>query len=196
MPNRISSRPERKPVSHRLSRWIGNLPKALRTEILRWYSFNKQKIPMVFLIVAGFVFTAFLDFTLTLKGDNPPIVFESHISAIMKFVSSPLANMTGFLLFGIYLIGIIQMFNGITFAKKRSPTGLLLINALALIQIVFVVLYTLAFFAEAASRTDYVINAVARRSYTIMIVGGAIMTCGAISSWFYVDWHYVKEIED
>lgn len=183
MPNNPTSRPER--FADRVKR-----------EIRRWYSFNKQKIPMYFMIAAGFVFTAFLDFTLTLRGDKPPIVFQSHISAIIQFVSSPLANMTGFLLFGIYLIAIVQMFNAITYAKKRSPVGLILINALTVIQIVFVILYTSAFFAEAASRADYVIDAVARRSYTIMIVGALIMACGAATSWLYVDWHYVKEIED
>lgn len=183
MPNNDFSRPRR-------------FGEAFRKEIRRWYSFNKQKIPMYFMIVAGFIFTAFLDFTLTLRGDNPPIVFQSHISAIIQFVSSPLANLTGFLLFGIYLIAIIQMFNAITYAKKRSPVGLILINALTVIQIFFVILYTAAFFAEAASRPDYVIDAVARRSYTIMIVGAAVMACGAAASWLYVDWHYVKEIED
>lgn len=196
MPNKPTSRPARDPFPDRLKARLRGFPAAFRKEIRRWYSFNKQKIPMYFMILAGFVFTAFLDFTLTLKGDNPPIVFQSHITAIIQFVSSPLANMTGFLLFGIYLIAIIQMFNAITYAKKRSPTGLILINALTLIQIVFVILYTSAFFAEAAARTDYVIDAVARRSYTIMIVGAAIMACAAISSWLYVDWHYVKEIED
>jgi len=29
-----------------------------------------------------------------------------------------------------------------------------------------------------------------------MIVGAAFMLLGAVSSWFYVDWHYVKEVED
>jgi hypothetical protein len=182
--------------AHNPHRPEGTFLQRLSWELKRWYSFNKQKIPLYFLLIAGLVFTAFLDFKITRGVGETPIVFASHITAIRKFKSSPLANMSGFFLFAIYLIAIIQMFNGFTFAKKRAPMNLFLITGLTAVQIVLVAFYTYAFFAERDARTDYVIDAVAQRSYTIMIVGAAFMLLGAVSSWFYVDWHYVKEVED
>lgn len=174
----------------------GSFLQRLSFDLKRWYSFNKQKIPLYFLLIAGIVFTAFLDFTVKRGVDESPFVFASHLTAIQKFKSSPLANMSGFFLFTIYLVAIIQMFNGFTFAKKRAPMSLFLITGLTVAQIVLVSFYTYAFFAERASRTDYVIDAIAQRSYTIMIVGAVFMLLGAVSAWFYVDWHYVKEVED
>jgi len=177
--------------------WLRSVPGKIKRWAVRWYSFNKQKIPMIFILIAGFVFTAFLDFKISRDIDDlPAIEFQSHIHAIIQFVSSPLANMTGFLLFGIYLIAIIQMFNSFTFAKKRSPKGLGLITFLTLVQVVFVSLYTYAFFAETEYNPNFAIDEIAVRSYTIMITGAAFLVVGTVFAWFYVDWHYVKEIEE
>lgn len=178
-------------------KWLCSLPGNIKRWAIRWYSFNKQKIPMIFIVIAGIIFTAFLDFTIDRDvNDLPEIVFQSHITAIRQFVSSPLANMTGFLLFGIYLIAIIQMFNVFTFAKKQSPKSLGLITFLTVVQLVFVSLYTYAFFAEKEYNPGYVIDEIAVRSYSIMIAGAAFLLVGTVFAWFYVDWHYVKEIED
>jgi len=180
----------------RIGKRFQTFPNRFSTEFKRWYSFNKQTIPLIFILLAGFFFTAFLDFTITRDGELAPIIFQSHINAIIQFVSSPLANLSGFFLFAIYLIAIIQMFNGFTFAKKQAPKTLLLITGLTVVQTILVTLYTLTFFQEAAARPDYVIDEVAVRSYSIMITGGAILALGTVFAWFYVDWHYVQEIED
>jgi len=158
----------------------------------RWYSFNKQKIPMNFTAFGTFFFTALIDFEV--QGTSIKLV--SHIAAIRKFLNTPYNNMSAFYLFAIYLIGVVQLFNSFSFSKKRSPFGLILMTFLTAVQIILVGLYTSIFFLEQATRTDYVIDSVARFSYTVFIIGAIFFLIGTIFAWFYVDWKYVKEIDE
>jgi len=36
--------------------WLRSVPGKIKRWAVRWYSFNKQKIPMIFILIAGFVF--------------------------------------------------------------------------------------------------------------------------------------------
>lgn len=158
----------------------------------RWYSYNKQKIPLIFILIGAFFFTAFLDFDIQGTG----IVLRSHISAIRLFLDSDYNNLSAFYLFAIYLIAIIQIFNSSGFGKKRAPSTAFLMTFLTLLQITIVSLYTSIFFLEQANRTDYVIDSVARFSYTVFIIGTVFFIIGTIFCWFYVNWQYVKEKEE
>ncbi len=161
------------------------------SRLKRWYSYNKQTIPLMFILVGAFFFTAFLDFEI--RGTD--IELESHITAIQKFLNTPYNNLSAFYLFAIYLIAIVQVFNAATFAKKRSPTGVILLTVLTVVQVAAVTLYTSIFFVEQANRNDYTIDDVARFSYTVFIVGAAFYVVGTAIAWLYVNWKYVKEID-
>jgi hypothetical protein len=158
----------------------------------RWYAYNKQKIPMIFTLIGTFFFTALIDFEI--QGTD--IKLQSHIAAIRQFLNTPYNNMSAFYLFAIYLIGIVQLFNSFSFSKKRSPFGLILLTFLTVAQCVLVGLYTSIFFLEQATRDDYVIDSIARFSFTVFIVGAVFFVIGTIFAWFYVDWKYVKEIDE
>ena len=157
----------------------------------RWYSFNKQKIPMIFIIIGTLFFTAFLDFEI----QGTEIKLESHIASIRLLLNTPLNNLSAFILFAIYLVSLIQLFNAFGFAKKQSPFGLILLTVLTIVQIGLVSTYTYIFFNEQATRPDYVIESFTRLSYTVFIVGTILFIIGTIFAWFYVNWKYVKETE-
>lgn len=158
----------------------------------RWYSFNYPKIPAIFISIGAIFFTAFLDFEI--QGTD--IKLESHISAIRKFLNTPLNNLSAFLLFLIYLVAILQMFNSFGYAKTRAGKSLIMLTALTVLQTVAVSLYTYIFFNEQANRLDYAIDNIARFSYTIFIIGTVLFLIGTIFAWLYVDWTYVKPKEE
>lgn len=157
----------------------------------RWYSFNKQRIPLIFIFLGVFFFTAFLDFEI--QGTN--IKLLSHIYAMQRFLNTPYNNLTAFFLFSMYLIALIQIFNGVSFAQKRAPFSLILLTFLSLLQATLSGLYTYAFFNEQATRSDYVIDQAATIAYSTTIIGSVFFLIAAIFAWFYVDWKYVKEKE-
>ncbi len=157
----------------------------------RWYSYNKQKIPMIFILIGTFFFTAFLDFEI----QNTTIKLESHIAAIRKFLDTPYNNLSAFYMFSIYLIAIVQLFNASSFAKKRSPMVLYLLTFLTIVQVALVGLYTSIFFLEQARRSNYVIDSVATFSFTVFIIGAIFFIIGTVFAWFYVNWKYVKEVD-
>ncbi|MCR3905640.1 MAG: hypothetical protein NUK62_01235 [Tenericutes bacterium] len=158
----------------------------------RWYSFNKQKIPMIFILIGVFFFTAFLDFEV--QGTEFKLL--SHIAAMQKFLNTPYNNLSAFYLFLLYLIALIQIFNTVSFAQKRSPFSLILITVLTTVQVAVTGLYTSIFFIEQANRLDYTIDSVARLAYSVTIIGSIFFIIGTVFAWFYVDWKYVKEKED
>lgn len=162
-----------------------------QTWFKRWYSFNKQRIPLIFIMFGVFFFTAFLDFEI--QGTS--IKLQSHIYAIQRFLNTPYNNLTAFFLFSMYLIALIQIFNGVSFAQKRSPFSLILLTVLSLMQSVLSGLYTFAFFNEQANRLDYVIDQPATIAFTTTIIGSVFFLIAAVFAWFYVDWKYVKEKE-
>lgn len=147
---------------------------------------------MIFTAMGTFFFTALIDFEI----QETSIKLESHIAAIRMFLNTPYNNMSAFYLFAIYLIAIVQLFNSFSFSRKRSPFGLILMTFLTVVQVAVVSLYTSIFFLEQASRTDYVIDSIARFSYTVFIIGAIFFVIGTIFAWFYVDWKYVKEIDE
>ncbi len=158
----------------------------------RWYSFNKQKLPAIFISVGTLFFTAFLDFNM--QGTD--LKLDSHIAAIKQLTGSTLSNLAALFLFSIYLISIIQMFNAITYAKKRSPFGVFMLTILTLIQGTLVGLYTYVYFREDSIREDYVVDAAAKLSYTVFIIGTVLFLIGTVFAWLYVNWKYVKVKED
>ncbi|MDP3131216.1 MAG: hypothetical protein Q8N15_07795, partial [Bacillota bacterium] len=89
----------------------------IKIGFIRWFEYSKQTIPLIFIVVATFFFTAFLDFQI--QGTEYQL--ESHIAAIRKFLDTPYNNLSAFYLFAIYMIAIVQFFNAATFAKKRAP---------------------------------------------------------------------------
>jgi hypothetical protein len=157
----------------------------------RWYSFNKQKIPMIFIAVGTLLFTAFLDFEV--QGTDIKLV--SHIASIRLLLDTPLNNLAAFFLFAIYMISLIQLFNAFTFAKKQSPFGLILLTFLTVVQAVLVSLYTNNFFVEQATRPGFVIQSFTKLSYGVFIAGTIFFIIGTVFAWFYVNWKYVKEID-
>jgi TRAP-type mannitol/chloroaromatic compound transport system permease small subunit len=88
------------------------------------------------------------------------------------------------------------MFNSIGYSKKRSPMSLFMLTGLTLLQVVSVGLYTYTFFREQTIRNDYVIDSVARFSYTVFIIGAVLFIIGTVFAWLYVDWKYVKQKEE
>lgn len=157
----------------------------------RWYDFNKQTIPLFFIVIGVFFFTAFLDFEI--QGTN--IILRSHISAIQKFLNTPRNNLSGFYLFSMYLIALIQLFNGVSYTKTRSKFTTILINFLSVLQAIIAILYTSNFFYEQATRVDYVIDQAATLAYTVSLIGAVFFVIASVLTWFYVNWHYVKEVD-
>lgn len=152
------------------------------TFIKRWYSYNKYKIPVIFTVIGSLIYTLFLDFRTT------GFVFRSHISAISELTS----KIIGFYLFAMYIIAMIQIFNSLSFSRKRSPISLILYTALNLIQGLFVFLYTNEFLIEAATRTDYTLKNYSYFSMGIMVSGFVFYVIATLFAWAYVDWKYVK----
>lgn len=150
--------------------------------IKRWYSYNKYKIPVIFTVIGSLIYTLFLDFR------TQDFVFRSHISAISELTS----KIIGFYLFAMYIIAMIQIFNSISFSKKRSPVSLILFTVLNLTQGALVYLYTNEFLVEAATRSDYVLKNYSYMSMGIMSSGFVFYVIATLFAWGYVDWKYVK----
>ena len=150
--------------------------------IQRWYSYNKYKIPVIFTVIGSLIYTLFLDFR------TSDFVFRSHISAISELTS----KIIGFYLFGMYIIAMVQIFNALSFSKKRSPVSLVLFTGLNLIQGLLVFLYSNEFLVEAATRADYTLKNYSIMSMGIMAVGFVFYVIATLFAWAYVDWKYVK----
>ncbi len=148
----------------------------------RWYSYNKYKIPVIFTVIGSLIYTLFLDFR------TNGFVFRSHISAINELTSKEV----GFYLFAMYIIAMIQIFNSMSFSRKRSPVSLILFTVLNLIQGLFVYLYSNAFLVEAATRADYTLKNYSIMSMGIMAAGFVFYVIATLFAWAYVDWKYVK----
>ncbi len=160
-------------------------------KIRYWYSFNKQKIPMIFILIGTIFYTAFLDF----EVQGTSIKLLSHIDALRYISDSVRNNIAAFLLFTMYLLSLLQLFNSIGFGKKRAPFTLILMTLITAIQVVSAFIYTQTFFLEQAARTDYTITPSAVTAYTVVIIGATLFVIGTVFAWFYVDWKYVKEKE-
>jgi hypothetical protein len=148
----------------------------------RWYSYNKYKIPVFFTVIGSLIYTLFLDFR------TSGFVFRSHISAINELTS----KVVGFYLFAMYIIAMVQIFNSMSFSRKRSPISLILFTLLNLIQGLFVYLYSNAFLVEAATRPDYALKNYSIMSMGIMAAGFVFYVIATLFAWAYVDWKYVK----
>ncbi len=165
--------------------------KNLKHKLVYWYSFNKQKIPMIFILIGTFFYTAFLDF----EVQGTSIKLLSHIDALRYIADTTRNNIAPFLLFLMYLLSLLQVFNSFSFGKKRAPFTLILMTFVTLIQVVSAFFYTQTFFLEQAARTDYTITSSAVTAYTVIIIGASLFLIGTVFAWFYVDWKYVKEKE-
>lgn len=146
---------------------------------------------MYFVFIGVFFVTAFLDFDV--QETNLKLV--SHIASIQKFLDTPLGNSSAFVLFSLYMIALIQIINAVGFSQKRSPFSLFSLTLLTLVHTALAILYAAIFFIEETIRDDYVINAAARLSYSVMLAGAVCFIIATIFAWFYVDWSYVKEKE-
>lgn len=171
---------------------LRKIPQKIVTSFKLWYSYSKQTIPTIFILIGTIFITAFLDFNV----QGTEVMLESHISAMRKLLNTEFGNMSSLFLFVAYLIAIVQVFNSSNFAKKRSPVGLFLLTGLTIVQAVTVGLYTTVYYVEETIRPDYVIDSVARFSFTVLIIGSAFTIVGTIFAWFYVNWGYVKQVED
>jgi hypothetical protein len=150
---------------------------------IRWYNYNKYKIPVIFTLMGTLVFTLFLDFR------TQGIVFESHISAINLLTN----KVIGFYLFSIYMISLVQLANSMSYAKKRSPFGLVSFTILSALQVYLVYLYVSIFYLEQATRPDsFTIPSYGYLSMNIMMTGAVLYIIATIFAWFYVDWKYIK----
>ena len=153
----------------------------------RWYSFNKEKIPMYFVIIGAIFFTAFLDFTV----QKTPIKLQSHITAIQRLSSNTLNNLSAFFLFAAFLIAIIQAFNAITYAKKNNLTQVILMSILMLVHIIIVALYIYIFINESNVRPTYRIRQAEITSMVVFGLGLLFNLTGVVFAWKYVDYQYV-----
>ncbi len=159
----------------------------------RWYSYNKQKIPMIFTLIGAFFFTAFLDF----EVQGTKIKLDSHIDALNKLTNTPQNNLAAFMLFVMYLVALIQLFNSFTFAKKRSPMLLYIMTVLTALQAFVAISYRQVFFDELSRRPDsYIISEATKLAYTVSIIGAILFIIATVFAWFYVDWKYVKEKDE
>ena len=168
---------------------FSDIVEKVKHAFLHWYSFNKQKIPMILIFIGTILFTAFLDF----EVQGSELKLESHIYAIQQLTSSTQNNLTAVFLFLMYLLSAIQLFNGITFGKKRSPVSLISLTIVTIVQLVLAFTYRAAFVTEQATRADYVIDSATRFAYSINIAGALIYVVATVFAWIYVDWKYVKE---
>lgn len=159
------------------------------SKIKRWYSFNKQKIPMYFILLGTFFFTAFIDFNF----QGTPLKLQSHIASIYKLSGSQGNNLAAFYLFAIYLIAIVQAFNAFTFASRQSPFSTYLITGLTAVQVLLVAMYSSRFFLEAATRTDnYKLGSAEFTSMGVFFIGTLLFIVGTALCWVYVNWKYVR----
>ncbi|MDY0209975.1 MAG: hypothetical protein RBQ91_01030 [Acholeplasma sp.] len=154
----------------------------IMTWMVRWYEYNKYKIPVIFTLLGTLLFTLFLDFR------TGGFTFRSHIASIQMVTS----KIIGFYLFAIYLIAMIQLFNSMSFSKKRSPVSFFLFLILNTIQGLLVFSYVKTFFEEAVSRADYTIPSYTHMSIWIMIIGMVFYVVATVFAAVYVNWKYVK----
>ena len=150
--------------------------------MIRWYEYNKYKIPTLFTLIGTLMFTLFLDFR---TGD---FTFRSHIASINLLLS----NVIGFYLFAIYIIAMVQLFNSMSFSKKRSPMSFALFLILNIVQGVLVFAYINTFFAEQTARMDYTIPNYSYMSMYIMGIGMVFYVIATIFASFYINYKYVK----
>lgn len=163
----------------------------MKQSFKRWYSFNKEKIPMYFIIVGTIFFTAFLDFNV----QKTPIKLQSHITAIQRLSSNTLNNLSAFFLFMAFLIAVIQAFNAITFAKKNNLFQVILMSGLMLIHLLIVGLYIFIFINEANTRNTYSIRQAEITAMVVFGLGLLFNLTGVIFAWQYVDYNYVSKDE-
>lgn len=150
-----------------------------------WYSFNKHKIPVYFMFLSFLFFTAFLDFNMV----GTPFLVISHINTINR-----ISSLSAFFLFLMYLVSIIQLFNVMGYSKKLNPFGAITFTILTVLQVFAVGMFTyFVFFTRAGSikLEPYMIFSV-----VINIVGLIFMVITNVFVWLYVDWNYVKVIDE
>ena len=176
-----------KPFKERISSFKAKA----KHQFIYWYSFNKQKIPMIFILLGTFFFTAFLDFEI--QGTS--IKLLSHIDAIRDLSLSTRNNIAGFLLFTMYMASLLQVFNSFSFGKKRAPFTLYLMTFVTMIAVAATFVYAQTFFLEEIARPSYTITQSAITAMTTVIIGSVFFIIGTIFAWIYVDWKYVKEKE-
>lgn len=168
-----------------------------RSKLKRWYKFNKQKLPMFLTILAALFFTGFLDFTL--QNQENIVIFRllSHFDANYK-MGHENGGAAMFMIFALNFLAIIQVFNTVTFASKRSPLNLYLITGLNALQVVCYSNYLIKLFAEQKVSPE-VFNIAklpsAQFSIAVFTIGIIIQLASTILAWMYVDWKYVK-LED
>ncbi|MDD3957786.1 MAG: hypothetical protein PHW40_08120 [Candidatus Izemoplasmatales bacterium] len=160
----------------------------------RWYSFNKQKIPMIFALIGTLIITGSLDFSFK-PASGDAFIFNSHFYALKRLSDTTYNNLAAIAVFIIYLLSIIQLFNTVTFAKKRSPGGVFLMSFITVLLSGISIFYTTIYYREQRLKPTYVMSDVAKMSYTIFLIGSTLILIGTIFAWFYVNWKYVKEKE-
>jgi len=166
---------------------------------VRWYKYNKRKIPMFISIIAIILFTGFLD----VNGDK--IKLASHFSAISNLTTgNRLGNFASLDIFLLFVLSLIQFIIFMKYSKTGQLILPILSTVLCLIQIVLVGLYFLAFFNQqyvlffqTPPQNSYNISdyPAAILSMTVFGIGLLFSIISTTFSWFYINPNYVKEKE-
>lgn len=150
-----------------------------------WYSFNKHKIPVYITGISFFFYTAFLDFDML----GTPFMVESFMKTIYR-----IAPISAFLLFVMYLVAIIQLFNVMGYSKKLNPVGAITYTVLNVLQGFSSIMFTILVFTSRPG--DIKVEPYMVFSIFILLIGFLFMVIANIFVWAYVDWKYVKVEED
>lgn len=154
----------------------------------RWYKFNKKNIPLYLSIISVLLITGLVDF----KVQEIKFELKSHFDAINNLYSNDFKSMATFMVFGLNLLSMVQVFNTVTFSKTRSPFSTILTTLLTLLEVVAFGFYLYVFVVEPSVSLNYEYTASVFTSLAIFGSGLIFIILATVFSWIYVDWKYVK----
>ena len=148
----------------------------IKKDLKRWYSFNFQNVAIFITLIGTVMYTT---------------TMPTHINTVYNLLS----ELSAFYMFMLMLLSIIQIFTVITYAKKRSPFGIILTTLVTILILFFAYKYVTIIGAEVRDRADLIMEPYMANSRFIISFGAVMFVIATIYNWFIVNWKYVKEVE-
>lgn len=144
--------------------------------ISRWFEYKHQYITTILTLIASVLYTS---------------TMPTHIRAIRPLF----ANISGFYMFVLMMIAVVQIFNSMAFSKKRSPISLFMITVIASLN-AYVAFKYITTITEEITRRGISYTPFMMQSMIIVAVGALLFIAAVVYGWFIVNWKYVKPLDE
>lgn len=149
---------------------------AIKTGLKRWFQFNYHTIAIYFTAIGTIVYTA---------------TMPTHIKTVYNLLN----ELSAFYMFMMMILATIQIFNAVSYAKKKSPFGFVLFTLVTLLELFFSYKFVSVVFNEVSTRPDLEMLPFMSQSITLIITGAIMFIIANVYNGFIINWKYVKEEE-